>query len=1530
MTAATVKLIIELQDMVTSQLEKINAQMRAIEQRAKEVQAAMRQLDNRGLSRTTEEVSRCSNSLVKSTQKVKEFNNNINQVKALPFSKVTQEAANCNTKLIETTGTAKRAAESFRLIDVNAKVVSSSGSRFDEFKSKISSVIPSANQVKTVLSGLGSSAGRAFSGINIDGFKAKLSGLSGTVSGVKSSFSGMFASARNAASGLSQIGSSSNIAGGGLGFLRSAASMTVGMIGYDLVNSIAQSARESINASGNFQAFGKRMGMSASEIDSFSQHCDKLQQSFRKVDMKAVGASALELGTKLQLPKSSMEELTKTTAVMSSAFIKEGRTQTDAILAVSDALDGQFKRMQELGISQEMLKNNGWDGDINNKTSLLQAMNKTLDEMGFTETAMQVNTLDEAYQMLTVSGGQLLQSILVPITPALLSIIFAVVSVIDGIKNFVGQLQAAWNSLPSWAQEAGNIGLVTAAIIGLSIIILTYLVPTIAGALMGALTSFGSLVGVTIVPELATLSGAFFTVAGAVWAAIAPLLPFILAGTAIAVAIYEIGKAFGWWSDVGSMLDAIKNNIGRLWDAFINHPDVQALIKGIQDAWQGLNDFLKPVVDWLKGIWDEIFPPSAKGKVDGTRMVIDAIGMAFSVLKTILSPTISIIGGVISILGALWNAAQPVGQGIYNALKPIICVLLGCSPGIVPALRKVQEVFNTVFSAISGFIGGLVSSIISAIQPIIDFLSATFGPALEGIGQLLSGNIVGALGSFKESLGAVFDALGPVGDILESIIMPLFSAFIALLSGDANSAMTAFRGVWEGILDAMGPVGDFIGEYLTPVFYGLVNIFMAVWGAVQNIIGVFQAFLSGQISLPEALGQIWGIISQLFGTILQIIIQTVIKFAQNIWDKACTAGRNLLQGVITFVQQLPGKVWTWIVQTASKIIAGGARWVTNAKAKAHATVIGVMSYVNQLPGKVFNEFMNIGSKILQAGGALVEKAKKIGKDIVNGILNAMGIHSPGTIQKKVVNEFVAMIDRVGEKHKLAKESAKKVGDAIVDGFNKSDVEKQLNDVTSDIELPTPEPTSAKANAEVDVNTDDTKIGNGEEYATFTEDVQLASENISTSNAFIRGSFMAMTAGISSDASVIQSKVSEVVSGFNNTRINVDSSLTQMKTSNNAAWQNITTVTQNNLNTIYKSTADVTKKLTNAWTVMKNNIVNAAADLRNKANAHFNNLSSNIGSFYRRIQNPHLWGGPSSGTPTASRGAVSGSTGRLRSIISSAVTPSFAGTAPLSRLVNTFCSTPQCKEFYLTPNNHNEMVDVEEFYKRNHNSFAGWGDWAPKHLSHIKNRTGNWKMKGPVIRLLGGIPTGLAFSVKQFLNGSRPSMGMESFTRIAEAIFSRIPYDYYLNSDKTGNPITALESGSCNCWDGAHSLMALANLFGFSSSLAHGKNHVWAVINGKTFDTTNYQKHRSWSPLPGYSGPSLRKADNEITVTKDEVTLTIDHNLNLKVESDGEVEINKDSLLTTLKKVISDSKLIDKIAEALIKRDNKISRMKGVA
>ena len=451
---------------------------------------------------------------------------------------------------------------------------------------------------------------------------------------------GLRTSSQKTGTGFGGLENGAKTAGGGLGFLRTAASMTVGMIGFDLVNSMVQGARESINAAASFERFGQRLGMTEGELQQFHGAVDKMQDSFRKVDMNAVGAAALEMGVKLKLPKASMDELTKTTAVMSSAFVKEGRT-----------MDGQFRRLQEIGISQDMLMKNGWDGDINNKTGLLQAMNKTLSDMGFEQSAQEIVTLDDAWAALTVTGSKLIQSILVPITPI-------IITVVEMITWMVEALQSAWSSMPDWAKAAVTIGVLSTALVGLGIVILGSVIPAIAASATSFVTYIAGALGVEIANM--GLAASFLAVAGAILAN--PLTWVVVALVAIAVAIYEVGKAFGWWKDVGTMLEAIKNNIGRLWDAFINHPDVKATIKAIQDAWADLNESLKPVVDWLKGIWDEIFPESAKGKVDGTRAIIDAIGAVFESFIFRVKLAIDIL----TIIWDVFNGIQSLLRGDFT------------------------------------------------------------------------------------------------------------------------------------------------------------------------------------------------------------------------------------------------------------------------------------------------------------------------------------------------------------------------------------------------------------------------------------------------------------------------------------------------------------------------------------------------------------------------------------------------------------------------------------------------------------------------------------------------------------------------------------------------------------------------------------------------------------------------------------------------------------------------------------------------
>lgn len=1241
-------------------------------------------------------------------------------------------------------------------IEVKGTVMGT-GSRFDNLKTKIVNFSSTAKNSIT----------QAFTSATASA-KGKLAGLSNSITQARAKLNQFSASARGA--------------GGGLGFLRSAASMTVGMIGYDLVNSMAQSARQSINAEANFEAFGKRLeGMSSSDLKDFSNAVDNMQSKFRKVDMKAVGASALEMGVKLKLPAESMRELTKTTAVMSSAFVKEGRTQEDAILAVSDAMDGQFRRLQELGISQDMLKNNGWDGDINNKTLLLQAMNKTLDEMGFTETASQINTLDDAYQAITVSGGKLLTAVLVPITPILVGVANTFFDVAMQARGFITSMQDAWNNMPDWDKI-----IITFGTIAIAIGLVVSHIGGLAGAVGGLISIFA--------PIATVIAGINL-----------PLVAIVVTIGLVIAAIYEVGKAFGWWTDVGSMLDAIKNNIGRLWDAFINHPDVQATIHAIGDAWKWLNDSLKPVVDWLKGIWNQIFPESAKGKVDGTRIIIDSIGAAFKGISVPIRFAIMVLQGAWSVLSSLVGTAVGIGQGIYDALKPIVCILLGCSPGIVPALGKVLEVFSIVWNAIVSLLSGVMPSVISAIQPVLDILT-------------------------------------------------LIGTFL----------LTTFQFAWQTI----------------------ITIFMTVWNHLQIIIIIFSQFLSGQITLQTMLGQIWAVIKSMFFSVLNAIITHVGLFAKSLVSRALNAARGFVNAIINRIKSLPGRVYTFLLAIVARIASAGASWISSARSSASSMVSNVISHVSQLPGRVGQEFMNIGSRIVSAGSDLVNKAKNIGKNIVDGLLGAMGIHSPGTIQTKVVTEFKNMVGRVQEWIKPAGETAKEFGETLVNEFGNPTLEADTS-LVQDLDAPTMNvglDTSQLNSANNDVINQYDNLANltGNSLQSIVSQDKIAFNTIKANDA----------AQMSTIAATVGNKMQQMT---NHVKTNMNNIVSKNKQGFISAKNNTTT----QLNSMVSKTKTANSKMISSWKGMSNDVISFAGKIKTQSSQHFDKLGSKIGSFYRKLQNPGGFGaGPSSPSGRVSTVKRSGTNG-FRAISNALRKYQMPQTMTLSEIrTNPFISMDNIGGYISGNNNRFNLADLIRAgsikipigLEDPSNKGAGWSDGVVKHTQKIKSLSDKWRMKGP--KIIGKYATSIGFKVGDFENGT-PNIDFSTFKQMAEDVFSQCHYEFYYDSNKYGSWQNAFAGGGMNCSDSSDALIALAHACGLPANKVHGHwgsvGHFWANVAGHKMDTTGWMNQRNWTPAASHAGPAQRgltfgefidaiKSENDSTVV-------VDNNSN-----DGDVEI----------------------------------------
>lgn len=545
--------------------------------------------------------------------------------------------------------------------------------------------------------------------------------------------------------------------------------------------------------------------------------------------------------------------------------------------------------------------------------------------------------------------------------------------------------------------------------------------------------------------------------------------------------------------------------------------------------------------------------------------------------------------------------------------------------------------------------------------------------------------------------------------------------------------------------------------------------------------------------------------------------------------------------------------------------------IPQANGDAHSKGHGVGENIKQgeyeghqgLADNVRTEMSNVITAISNKAGEAYSVAHDVGSQILNGIKNALDMHSPSIISRELINnEFGTYIpEAITSNGDLAYQSAMYYGQQIRDGISS-------------------------------VNTDslsmDTAVGN------YENDAQMIANSSQMMGTTTTTAFNDMSLAVNNTTSTMSSNVGSTYSQMQSKQ---SSSLQSMKTQNQTAYQEMYLKSHQSLVQMRDSTSNITQQMVSAWSHMKTQLVATANSLRSESTTHFNTLSNTIGDFYRKIQNPSNWGA-GSGSGIGVRGARNPSVGRsiASSIRTRGATHHGAGgtaspymtsskTMSLRQLKNMICPSGNCDIF--DGYDLNERVNVSDFLSQVGGEHGfGWSGWNSRHYKYIKDKSDQWDMKSPVIQLAGGIPTNTSFKVGDFENGT-PQISFSSFQSMAEAIFTAIPYRFYYDSAWKGSWLGALQAGACNCSDGAEALIAFANACGFTGYKQHGTwrnsngqtfGHFWAVINGHKMDTTGWQNQRTWTPSNSAGSPMVRRATHSSMNTNDRpINVTININ-----------------------------------------------------
>lgn len=406
-------------------------------------------------------------------------------------------------------------------------------------------------------------------------------------------------------------------------------------------------------------------------------------------------------------------------------------------------------------------------------------------------------------------------------------------------KTLTDQLGAAWEDvslsisgvlspLGSFVGLIGGAGSFALQINGLKTLTDTMkdfnIQQTITNALEGegAIARVASALGITTEAAAAdTAAVSFGGLAIAEGAALWPILAIAAAIAALIVIVYEVGKAFGWWTDVSSMLDAISAGLNRLWEAFINNPDVQAFITAMNEAWTALSGAVQPAIDAVLSF----FGVNMSGNFDIVRALIDAIGFAWNAITAPIRLVIGLIWQVINVFQSLisgqitlqqaiiliWGAITNYWRTILTRLSSLLLSVFGRM--VNNAKQKAQAIVTGVITYLTTLPAKMTTQLLKGVTSIVNAGKKWVSNAKSEAGKVVSGvsdKLSGIGGSITSALSGVVNAFTkPFKDAYSAV-----AKWVGKIKSKA-SEIPVIGGAFGGEDLPLG--GAYGGEDLTPL-----------------------------------------------------------------------------------------------------------------------------------------------------------------------------------------------------------------------------------------------------------------------------------------------------------------------------------------------------------------------------------------------------------------------------------------------------------------------------------------------------------------------------------------------------------------------------------------------------------------------------------------------------------------------------------------------------------------------------------------
>lgn len=413
--------------------------------------------------------------------------------------------------------------------------------------------------------------------------------------------------------------------------------------------------------------------------------------------------------------------------------------------------------------------------------------------------------------------------------------------------------------------------------------------------------------------------------------------------------------------EVPKVLNALKEFFAPTAEA------IKAATEKIQEAWNSVRDTIAQKLD----------------SNDSLDFVKSALERIRDILPILVEKVGDFVAAFIENLPNIIDKVKTVANTIQG-LMPLIAAVAGAFAAW-KGIKAVSDIANTIGDA--GKKIKTFSSLVSKGSGLIDGLAYA---ASSGTGVFAS--MAESFTLAGGGLSGLSAALGVIGGPITLVVVAigaLVAAFVYLWN-TSDSFREFWINLWEGIKETTGLVIDGIVNFFTVTIPEACQSFV---DAAQNL--ATQVVELFTVTIPEGVSTLVTNIQTFFGTTIPYwigyavgyILGKLVEWGLKLVQFATQDIPQFISKVVDWFKQLPGKIWTWLLNTINKTAEWVRQMIQKAVQAGKDFITNVVNFIQQLPGKVWSFLSNTISNAASFVGSFANQAIQAGRNFFNGIVN---------------------------------------------------------------------------------------------------------------------------------------------------------------------------------------------------------------------------------------------------------------------------------------------------------------------------------------------------------------------------------------------------------------------------------------------------------------------------------------------------------------------------------------------------------------